>query len=244
MIKTEETENKRFVIEEHPLLGFLIYLIIMFFAQYFIQDAILSVCLVDVIFFVWVLIRRLSNPIKRSQYNEQIETASYICVFIMLITAYCWSKWYMTNIADNLSVEYVNSNSKINPFIYLIMVSIIAPLGEESVFRYIIGNGFMKSFSKFKPQIRYFLSILLSSFIFAIVHGTGVHLLVGMFCGIALSIAYFVTNNLWVSIVVHSLYNLGTLFVRVPSSLLLCIVLTIVCVVLLVLTIKMLCKSK
>lgn len=220
-------DKKKFVIEEHPLLGCILYLVTTFFAQYFINNAFYAMCVVDLFFYLYVFIRRTKSSLKKSQYASKTWVINAITITVLIITTYCWSRWYMSTVADNSSIKYANEMSNVNIKLYLFMISIAAPLGEESLFRYIVLNGFFNKFKNMKKPVQYAASIFLSSLLFAVMHGTGVHLLIGCFCGMALSIAYFTTGRLWVSILLHSAYNLGTLFVRVPLSLQLCAVLTI-----------------
>jgi membrane protease YdiL (CAAX protease family) len=220
--------NKHFAIENHPLRGCVYYLILTFFAQFFIENAFYAMCVVDLSVYLFVFVRRTVSPIKRPTYTVNTWIICILTALCLILTTYCWSRWYMTTIADASSLNYVSSMSEADTLVYLFMISVAAPLGEESLFRYIVLNGFFNSFKKFKEPVRYTCAIMLSAILFAVMHGTGVHLIVGFFCGLALAIVYCATNKLSVSIILHSLYNVGTLFVYVPSSLWLCVVLAII----------------
>jgi len=236
--------SKRFIIEEHPLIACLLYLLASFFAQLFVSNVFYAMCLVNLTFFIYVFIRKTIHPITKPQYGLKTIVISLIAVIILLVTTYLWSRWYMSTIADSASLAYVQTMSSSDIYVYLFMIGIAAPLGEESLFRYIIINGFMKMFSKFKDPIKYTLSIVFSAVIFAVMHGTGVHLFVGFFCGLALAIVYITTNKLSIAIVIHSFYNIGTLFLYVPLSLSLCIVFTIISFLLVGFVVYNLCTNK
>jgi membrane protease YdiL (CAAX protease family) len=227
-LKDTAVTNNRFAIENHPLRGCVYYLILTFFAQFFIDNVFYAMCVVDLSVYLFVFIRRTVSPIKRPTYAINTLIICIITTLCLILTTYCWSRWYMTAIADASSLNYVSSMSEADTLVYLFMISIAAPLGEESLFRYIVLNGFFNSFNKFKEPIKYTCAIVLSAMLFAVMHGTGVHLIVGFFCGLALAIMYCATNKLSVSIILHSLYNVGTLFVHVPSSLCLCVILAII----------------
>lgn len=220
--------NDFFKLEEHPLRGCILYLIFAFIAQVFIDNPFYAMCVVDMLTYLFVYARRRANPMKKRIYTVSTWITSFLTAGCLVITTYCWSRWYMLAVADASSVKYAASMSEANILVYMFMISIAAPLGEESLFRYIVLNGFMYKFRNMKTPVKYTLSILLSAVLFAVMHGTGVHMIVGLFCGLALAIVYCTTNKLWLSILVHSVYNVGTLFVYVPASISLCITLTII----------------
>lgn len=242
-MKTDKPTTK-FAIEEHPVCGCILYLVITFLAEFFIDNVFYAMCLVDLLIYLYIFIRRTLHPIKRPVYTVNTWLIGLITVICLIVTTYCWSRWYMHTIADSSSSAYVTKMSNADVGIYLFMIAIAAPLGEESLFRYVVVNGFLKIFEKVNATVRYSFSIILSAIIFAAMHGTGVHLLVGFFCGLALAIAYCTTNKLSVSIVIHSLYNIGTLFLHVPLSLPLCIVLTIFSFILTGIMIHNLCHNQ
>lgn len=220
--------DDRFAMEKHPLRGCVCYLILTFFAQFFIENTFYAMCVVDLFVYLFILARRTVSPIKRSIYTVSVWITCFLTVGCLILTTYCWSRWYMLTIADASSVNYVASMSEADMLLYLFMIAIAAPLGEESLFRYVVLNGFLNVFKKFKEPVKYGLSITLSAALFGIMHGTGVHLIVGFVCGLALALIYCTTNKLSLAIFVHSLYNLGTLFVYVPSSIYLCVFLTVI----------------
>ncbi|MFS1134184.1 lysostaphin resistance A-like protein [Enterococcus hirae] len=68
---------------------------------------------------------------------------------------------------------------------------------EEVIFR----------FCMIDPQAnkkQQYISILISSFLFSIVHGGGLSI---FFIGIILSFVYIQTKNIWYSVVTHGIYN-------------------------------------
>lgn len=234
MNKLKETllNNEHLKVEKHPLRGCVYYLIITFFAQFFIDNAFYAMCLVDLLIYLFVFIRRTVSPIKHPVYTISTWITSFLTVFCLILTTYCWSRWYMITVADTSSLKYVASMSEADTLIYLFMIAIAAPLGEESLFRYIVLNGFFHMFRNTKEPIKYSFSIVLSAVLFGAMHGTGVHLIVGFFCGLALALIYCTTNKLYLAMILHSLYNIGTLFIYVPSSLWLCIILTVISLIL------------
>jgi len=77
---------------------------------------------------------------------------------------------------------------------------IIAPLTEEIIFRgYIYGT--------LKKHIDPFISILVTSIIFALIHDSLWGIILLIIVGIVLNIAYEATGSLWTPIILHMLFN-------------------------------------
>lgn len=92
--------------------------------------------------------------------------------------------------------------SGVSPVLVVLLLGIAAPIMEEIVFRggiigYLVENNAL-------------LAILISSFLFGIIHGTTNFISFGMyfFMGIILSVSYYKTKDLRVSISIHFLNNL------------------------------------
>ncbi|NDJ19631.1 CPBP family intramembrane glutamic endopeptidase [Myxacorys almedinensis] len=88
--------------------------------------------------------------------------------------------------------------------IFLATAAIAAPLFEETFFRGFLLSSLTKYFSTWQ-------SILLSSLIFAVVHLSLSEVLPLMTLGIILGFVYTRTQNLMASILLHALWNSGTL---------------------------------
>ncbi|HAP4731762.1 TPA: CPBP family intramembrane metalloprotease [Enterococcus faecalis] len=92
--------------------------------------------------------------------------------------------------------------SGVSPILVVLLLGIAAPIMEEIVFRggiigYLVENNAL-------------LAILISSFLFGIIHGPTNFISFGMyfFMGIILSVSYYKTKDLRVSISIHFLNNL------------------------------------
>ncbi|EHB6419514.1 CPBP family intramembrane metalloprotease, partial [Enterococcus faecalis] len=92
--------------------------------------------------------------------------------------------------------------SGVSPVLVVLLLGIAAPIMEEIVFRggiigYLVENNAL-------------LAILISSFLFGIIHGPTNFISFGMyfFMGIILSVSYYKTKDLRVSIFIHFLNNL------------------------------------
>lgn len=240
------SEKPNFAIEYRPIRGCFLYLAISFLAQFFIENVLYATCLVDFLFYGYILYRRKKYPINREAAPKRSQIVILITIACLILTTYFWSCWYMSNMTDSATESYTQTTQTLlqsNIYVYIFVISIAAPLGEESLFRYVVLNGFLNWFKRFNKPLQYTCAILVSSLVFAFMHGTGVHLLIGLFAGIAFSLAYLSTNNLTVSIFIHMCYNIGTMFLQIPESFTLSCVLTIISLVLTVLSIHVLTKT-
>lgn len=89
---------------------------------------------------------------------------------------------------------------KEQPFPYFIMMVIAAPLLEEILFRGIILDGFLKNYKSLH-------AILVSAFIFALVHGNLVQGLNAFILGALFGWIYWKTKSIIPTIVIHAVNN-------------------------------------
>ena len=92
------------------------------------------------------------------------------------------------------------ANNIIDYLMILISVVIVAPIVEELMYRFILNNS-LKEYGKLS-------SLIVSSFLFGIVHCQFYQIMPAMAAGIILSLIYFKTNDIRYSIIVHMLNNL------------------------------------
>lgn len=111
-----------------------------------------------------------------------------------------------TLIESGLGINQVSENTqgildiiRMVPFFMLIPM-IVAPILEEIIFRKII-------FGVLNNRIGFFFSALISSLVFALVHGEPLHLLKYAAMGFALSYVYVKTKRLIAPIIVHMALN-------------------------------------
>lgn len=92
------------------------------------------------------------------------------------------------------------ANNIIDYLMIFISVVIVAPIVEELMYRFILNNS-LKEYGKLS-------SLIVSSFLFGIVHCQFYQIMPAMAAGIVLSLIYFKTNDIRYSIIVHILNNL------------------------------------
>lgn len=84
--------------------------------------------------------------------------------------------------------------------IVLVAIALGPAIGEELVFRGLIGRGLTARWGMWGGA-------LLTSLLFAAAHGTPAHALATLPIGMCLHYAYFVSGNLWAPILLHALIN-------------------------------------
>ena len=89
-------------------------------------------------------------------------------------------------------------------FLYMV---IAAPIFEEFIFRGIMLDGLLKKYSPMK-------SILISSFLFGLVHLNPWQFVIGLFLGIFMGWIYYKTKSLSLTIIIHAAVNLSGFLMR------------------------------
>lgn len=87
----------------------------------------------------------------------------------------------------------------------LVLSIVVAPVTEECMMRLFMYN-------QLKCSSSWITAMIVSSLVFAALHFTISHLILGTLLSINLTIAYQMTNNICVPIIGHMLYNIMTLF--------------------------------
>lgn len=135
--------------------------------------------------------------IKKYHINYR-KSSTIVPLFMLGIGFSCFS---------NMIILFVRTNEVVPIDICLLFFSsvIVGPLVEEIIFRYLL----IGELSKFNNKL---ITILLGSFIFAIMHTGLINIIYAFALGIILSVIYIKNRNLTSSIIVHSSANLMTLF--------------------------------
>lgn len=94
--------------------------------------------------------------------------------------------------------------------LFMIIPMLIAPILEEVIFRKIIFGSFYKRFN-------FFVSALLSAFIFGIIHGEPQHILIYAGMGFVFAFLYVKTKRIIVPIIVHMAMNSTTVLLLYSS---------------------------
>lgn len=120
------------------------------------------------------------------------------------LTATAWlAQWYpqLEPLLRVDTVHLVRQQAAVTDFPILLVAIAVGPaIGEELVFRGLIGRGLVRRWGT--P-----LGVLLTSLLFAAAHGAPAHALATFPIGLALHFVYLATGNLWAPITLHALVN-------------------------------------
>ena len=121
------------------------------------------------------------------------------------------SEWIKTMLQaetenENTLKKFLDFKSPMKFIAVFFMMAVLPALGEELTFRGVFMN-LVEENSK-----NYIIAILISAFVFAVIHVQLHNFLAIFFMGMVLGYVYYLTKNLWVSIVAH-LFNNGLIVV-------------------------------
>jgi membrane protease YdiL (CAAX protease family) len=105
---------------------------------------------------------------------------------------------------QELTNLFTNAESPLHLYCLTFMAVVVAPLGEEVIFR----AGLFRILLRFAPR---WAALLISGSVFAASHANTMHLLPLTILGIVFALAYERTGSLVVPVVAHGLFNLNTI---------------------------------
>ena len=86
-------------------------------------------------------------------------------------------------------------------YVQIILMVLVAPIQEEVFYRLLL-------FRKLQESYSVVVSIVITSFIFAVVHWNLPGLFAYFTIGAVFTYLYYLTGNIWINIMVHAIYNL------------------------------------
>lgn len=183
-----------------------IYLLVGMILSRFISNSILMTIIDDIIVSVLggIYYRKYIYRKERTVKSNKDTWFNLLWITIALwIITQITVTWYYCHFGDQLLDKY-NTTKIGSPTLYVCLTLIFAPVAEEILIR-----GVMYPSLKFicKPWI----AALISSAVFSILHGTIVHLIVGMYCGIFFLFVFEYTGKLRYSVLAHIIYNILSL---------------------------------
>ena len=159
------------------------------------------------IFFSWKMVK---EPVKLN-----IPKPIVICFFVVITLLFILVDqvlfiWINSHISDPGMEARAASIGSMNLekywIFYLLYGVILAPISEECLFRITLYRYLKKSFS-------WITALIMSSVMFGLIHMTISHLITATLFGIILVLIMEHTDCIWITIVCHIAYNLGTLCV-------------------------------
>lgn len=109
-------------------------------------------------------------------------------------------------IPDVFKKAFLDLGSQTGVFAFILLV-IAAPILEEFIFRGVILDGLLKKYSPIK-------SILISSFLFGLVHLNPWQFVTGLIIGVFSGWVYYKTKSLSLSIIIHAAANLNAFLLQ------------------------------
>jgi len=179
------------------------YVFLSFFIALFVKNSLVVMFIVDVIIFIICF-----YYYRKQHYSDVIDFAKPELLSMYAIIFFCWfvvqitASAYYTYYGDASFDAYAKAvQSEI--IVRIILALVVAPLMEEVLFRGVLFNA-MKRYSL--P-----LAYVGSSLVFALLHGTVLHLYVAFVMGLAFALIYQYTGKLRYSVLAHVFANLLTL---------------------------------
>lgn len=131
-------------------------------------------------------------------------SVAILFVFIWLASQLTATVWY-AYLGDS-GIDRRNDNiSQSSSLLYFVLTVIMAPICEEVLMRGIM-------FRHFRDIMPVPVAAVLSSFVFAVMHGAVVYIFVGVLFGLFVTLVYQMTGSLKAAIATHFVYNLITFF--------------------------------
>lgn len=109
---------------------------------------------------------------------------------------------------NSASTEYINPVTTL--FYTFVIVPVLPAICEESLFRGVIMRGLRQFGDVF--------AVICSALIFAIMHGNYTQFVLQFAVGIAIGSAVMITDNIFVGMAMHFMYNLGTVIISVVPA--------------------------
>lgn len=128
------------------------------------------------------------------------------CVFLLFfvwLSGQTFATWYYTQFGDASFDLYSDTLQSHSFLLYVVLVVFLAPLTEELFVRGLL-------FGLFQQFLPVWVSAVVSSFLFALFHGTAVHFYGAFLAGLCFTFAYQVTHRLTVAVLLHAVYNAYT----------------------------------
>ena len=126
-----------------------------------------------------------------------------LAVFVFILQmALDWS--FIQNLLAG-HIKFLKFNSILDQgfagYVQIISMVLVAPIQEEVFLRRLLFRKLLESYSTV-------VSIVITSFIFAVVHWSLPGLFAYFIIGVVFTYLYYLTGNIWINIMVHTIYNL------------------------------------
>lgn len=150
-------------------------------------------------------------PISLLRQNKKDIIIGFILIIALWVSGQFVFLWVYKTFGDNTFTEnYANVFNDPSVLIYTILLtSIVAPIMEELVFRYLLFGYFI---AKKRSFLRYLFFHLLSASLFGMIHGTMVHQIIVLPLAVITAVLMYKTNRIIFPILGHILFNNLSIF--------------------------------
>lgn len=195
-----------------PVLLFLSCFVFAFFTALLIPDIVLASAVTDLLLllFAGICYIKFVRNRKLAAFSPK---SSYVWLGVLLfivlwVVTQCSAVCISNHLSDpNFGLYREVQESELLG--YVILSVCIAPIAEECVFRGVIYGMLSKCFPVYAAG-------LISAVLFAFLHGTWTHFPVAILVGLTACFLYQVTGRLWVCMLMHFCYNVGSLAFVIP----------------------------
>lgn len=142
-------------------------------------------------------------------HNNSMTLSKLLCwFFYFIVTSYClllFFQWFSLNVPDEGMLQRETDMQQHTIVFYLFYSCILAPLAEESIMR-------LYAYNQLKRSSNWIVAMIVSSFVFALLHGTFTHAVIATLFGVILTLSYEYTSCFYMPILGHVIYNFMALF--------------------------------
>lgn len=183
--------------------------------------------LVPAILFMWILYRNRSwLQLRMANIPSMKATLLSGLLMVLLLPIVQWVYWFnhqlplpdwaiqQESLINNIINSLLHISTSYELVINLVVIAVLPALGEELVFRGVIQQ-------KIGEQISAHGAIWITAILFSAIHLQFQGFLPRMFLGAALGYLFYWSNNLWVPIFAHFIFNASQLMIQYkwPSDL-------------------------
>lgn len=184
-----------------PFLMFFIYIWLAILLRQFISDAVVITLLADAAIAVIggvYYIKSVGD--NRLVYKRQIFGVIAVAGCVVWLISSLTVTWLQQ---QSWCVSFAGGagDVEVNPWLYILLTLVLAPISEEILFRGIL----LRHMRQVMPMAG---AYLMSAIIFGLFHGNVSQFYVGFTCGIFFSLVYEYTGRLHISMCTHMMYNL------------------------------------
>lgn len=148
------------------------------------------------------------------KYNKMDVIISYVLILLLWIFGQFVFLWVYKTFGDiTYTKKYADTFSDVSVVMWtLLLTSIVAPIAEELVFRYLLFGQIIYKNNKRPSYVRYILVSVLSAVLFGLLHGTMIHQIIIIPLGFVLGMLMYKTNRIVFPILGHILFNNLSIF--------------------------------